>query len=82
MTRNTSNSLEATSLKIDTSIQLIQLQFLQKSTSNVKTKVMIWMGMSSKGASDHKSKQALNQETYLKECIDKRLLLQVSFEWK
>ena len=38
---------------------------------------MIWMGMSSKGASDtyvHKSKQAVNQETYLKEYIDKRLL--------
>ena len=24
---------------------------------------------------DHKSKQAVNQETYLKECINKRLLL-------
>ena len=36
---------------------------------------MIWMGISSKGASDHKSKQTVNQETYLKECIDKRLLL-------
>ena len=38
---------------------------------------MIWMGMSSKGTSDiyvHKGIQALNQETYLKECIDKRLL--------
>ena len=31
-----------------------------------ETKMMIWMGMSSKGASDiyvHKSKQAVNQET-------------------
>ena len=40
-------------------------------------KVMIWMGMSSKGTSDiyvHKSIQALNQKTYLKECIDKRRL--------
>ena len=38
---------------------------------------MIWMGMSSKGTSDiyvHKSIQAVNQETYLKECINKRLL--------
>ena len=35
-------------------------------------KMMIWMGMSSKGASDthiHKSKQAVSQETHLKECI-------------
>ena len=33
--------------------------------------------MSSKGTSDiyvHKSIQAVNQETYLKECINKRLL--------
>ena len=44
--------------------------------------MMIWMGMSSKGASDHKSRQAVNQETYLKECINKRLLPQISFEWK
>ena len=73
------------SLKIATSIQLIQLQLFQKSTSNVKAKVMIWMVMSSKGVSDiyvHKSKQAVNQETYVKECIDKRLLPQISFEWK
>ena len=35
---------------------------------------MIWMSISSKGASGHKSKQAINQETYLKEYIDKRLL--------
>ena len=38
---------------------------------------MIWMGISSKGTSDiyvHKSIQVLNQETYLKECINKRLL--------
>ena len=42
-----------------------------------EAKVMIWMGMSSKGTSDiyvHKSIQAVNQETYLKECINKRLL--------
>ena len=40
-------------------------------------KMMIWMGISSKSTSDiyvHKSKQAVNQEIYLKECIDKRLL--------
>ena len=40
-------------------------------------KMMIWMVMSSKGTSDtyvHKSRQAVNQETYLKECINKRLL--------
>ena len=33
--------------------------------------------MSSKGTSDidvHKSKQVVNQETHMKECIDKRLL--------
>ena len=35
---------------------------------------MIWMSISSKGASGHQNKQAVNQETYLKECIDKRLL--------
>ena len=37
---------------------------------------MIWMAVSAKGTSDiyvRKSIQALNQETYLKECIDKRL---------
>ena len=42
-----------------------------------EAKVMIWMVMSSKGTSDvyvHKSIQAVNQETYLKECINKRLL--------
>ena len=56
-------------LEIATSIQLIRLQLLQKSTSNVKPEVMMWMGMFSKDASDHKSKQAVNQETYLKECM-------------
>ena len=42
-----------------------------------EAKVMIWMAMSSKSTSDiyvHKSIQAVNQETYLKECINKRLL--------
>ena len=42
-----------------------------------EAKVMIWMDMSSKGTPDiyvHKSIQAVNQETYLKECINKRLL--------
>ena len=38
--------------------------------------------MSSKGASDHKSKQVVSQEAYSKECINKRLVLQISFEWK
>ncbi|CAF2108275.1 unnamed protein product, partial [Rotaria magnacalcarata] len=40
-------------------------------------KIMIWMAMSSKGVSSvyvHKSKQGIRQETYLKECINKRLL--------
>ena len=40
-------------------------------------KMMIWMSMSSKGTSHiyaHKSKQAVTQETCLKECIDERLL--------
>ena len=39
--------------------------------------MMNWMGMYSPDASDiyvHKSKQAVNQGTYLKECIDKRPL--------
>ena len=48
-------------------------------------KMMVWRGISSKGTSDiyvHKSKQTVNQETYLKECIVKRSLLQISFEWK
>ena len=53
---------------------------LQKSTSNVQAKMMVWMSMSFKDASNHESKQTVNQETYLKECIDKRLLLQISFE--
>ena len=60
---------------------------LSKVNFQCKTKfepmMMIWMGISSKGTSDnyvHKSKQAVNQETYLKECIDKRLLPQISFE--
>ena len=62
--RNTSNGLETTtSLEIATSIQLVQLQILQKSSFNVKPKMMIWMGMSSKGFSDRKSKQTVNQET-------------------
>ena len=42
-----------------------------------EAKVMIWMVISSKGTSDiyvHKSIQDVNQETYLKECINKRLL--------
>ena len=38
--------------------------------------------MSFKGASDHKSKQTVNQETYQKGRIDRRLLPQISFEWK
>ena len=41
-----------------------------------EAKVTIWMAMSSKGASGiyvHKSIQAVNQETYLKEYIDIRL---------
>ncbi|CAF3559941.1 unnamed protein product [Rotaria socialis] len=40
-------------------------------------KLMIWMAMSSKGVSDvyiHRSKQAVLQTTYLKECINKGLL--------
>ena len=42
-----------------------------------KSKMMIWMGVSFKDASDiyvHKSKQAVDRETYLKECLDKKLL--------
>ena len=40
-------------------------------------KVMVWMAISSKGASNvyvHQSKQAVDQQIYLKECIDRRLL--------
>ena len=79
--RNTSNWLETTSLEIATSISTDpatappKVNFQCK--SKFEAKVMIWMGMSSKGACDiyvHKSKQAVNQETYLKEYIDKRLL--------
>ena len=47
-----------------------------------ESKMMIGMIMSSIDTSYiyvRKSKQAVNQETYLKECIDKRLLLQISF---
>ena len=39
-------------------------------------KMMIWMVISSTGTSDiyvHKSKQAVNQETYLTGCMDRRL---------
>ena len=36
------------------------------------------MDMSSKDSSNHEIRQAINQETWLKECIDKKLLL----EWK
>ena len=38
---------------------------------------MVWMAISSKGISDmyvHKSKQAIRQDTYLNQCISKRLL--------
>ena len=38
---------------------------------------MSWLSMSSKDASDHKSKKAVNQETYLNEYLDKRLLFQI-----
>lgn len=40
-------------------------------------KVMIWMAISSKGISNvyiHQSKQGVNQDIYLKECINRRLL--------
>jgi hypothetical protein len=38
---------------------------------------MIWMAISSRGVSDvyvHQGKQAVRQDTYLKQCIDKRLI--------
>ena len=38
--------------------------------SKFEPKMMIWMGMSSKGASNHESRQIINQETYLKECMN------------
>ena len=69
---NDEKYFKLTGNNITTSIQLIQLQLFHESSSNVKAKVMIWMVMSSKGTFDiyvRKSKQAVNQETYLKECI-------------
>ena len=40
-------------------------------------KIMVWVVMSSNGVSDvyvYKSKQAIRQDTYLNQCINKRLL--------
>ena len=79
--RNTSNWLETTSLETATSIQLSQLQLLQKSSSNVKPNLnqRWWFGWPCLpkvlliSNYVHKSKQAVNQETYLKECINKGL---------
>ena len=48
-----------------------------KKRKKFEPKIMVWMAMSSKGVSNvyiHKSKQAIRQDTYLNECINKRLL--------
>lgn len=51
------------------------VKFIKK--KKFDSKVMIWMAISSRGVSNvyvHRSKQGVRQETYLKECIKKRLL--------
>ena len=58
----------------DPATALTKVKFQCKTKFEVK--VMIWMAMSFKGTSNiyvHKSIQAVDQETYLKECINKRL---------
>ena len=60
---------------IDSSTAPPKVKFQCK--TKFEAKVMIWMAMSSKGTSDiyvYKSIQLVNQETYLKECINKRVL--------
>ena len=48
---------------------------------NFQCKTKFWMAKGTSNIYVHKSIQAVNQETYLKECINKRLLSQISFEW-
>ncbi|CAF2036103.1 unnamed protein product [Rotaria magnacalcarata] len=53
----------------------VDIKFRKK--KKFESKIMIWMAISSKGVSDvyvHKSKQAIRQDTYLNQCINKRLL--------
>ena len=53
----------------------IHIRFKQK--KKFEPKLMIWMVMSSKGVSEiyiHESNQAVRQEIYLDECIEKRLI--------
>ena len=59
----------------DPSTAPTEIKFRKK--KKFEAKIMIWMGISSKGVSDvyvHKSKQGIRQGTYLNECINKRLL--------
>ena len=79
--RNTSNWLETMSLKIATSIQLIQLQLLQKSTSNVKPnlKQRWWFGWACLPkvlliSMFTKIYKLLIKKHIPQECINKRLL--------
>ena len=60
---------------IDPSTTPSNIKFQKK--KQFEPKVMIWMAISSKGVSDvyvHRSKLGVLQATYLKECINKRLL--------
>ena len=50
---------------------------LQQKTK-FESKVMVWMAISAKGVSDvyvHRGKQAVDQKIYLKECMNRRLLI-------
>ena len=53
----------------------IDVKFRKK--KKFEPKIMVWMVMSSNDVSDvyvHKSKQAIRQDTYLNQCLNKRLL--------
>ena len=60
---------------IDPAVAPADIKFRKK--KKFEPKIMVWMAMSSKGISDgyvHKSKQAIRQDTYLNQCINKTLL--------
>lgn len=53
----------------------VDVKFLRK--KKFEEKVMIWMAISAKGVSSvyvHQSKQAIRQETYIRQCIEQRLI--------
>ncbi|CAF4685028.1 unnamed protein product, partial [Rotaria socialis] len=59
----------------DLTMAPVDIKFRKK--KKFESKVMVWMVISSKGVSDvyvHKSKQAIRQDTYLNQFINKRLL--------